>query len=64
MTADPDPKREALHRAIQASAPEFDTGHAVLTGWALVAEWMDEAGERWLSKAYAPGTAVWEAKGM
>jgi hypothetical protein len=64
MPENSDPKRDALHAAIQASGPEFDNGHAVLTGWALVAEWMDEEGERWLSKAHAAGTAEWAAKGM
>ena len=59
-----DPRREAIHAAIQASGPEFDHGHAVLTGWALVAEWMDEDGERWLSEAHAPATTSWAAGGM
>jgi hypothetical protein len=64
MPDESDAKRDAIHDAIQASGPEFDDGHAVLTGWALVAEWMDEKGERWLSKAHAAGTAVWAARGM
>jgi len=59
-----DPERDAIHAAIQASGPEFGGGYAVLTGWALVAEWMDERGERWLSKGHAAGTALWAAKGM
>jgi hypothetical protein len=64
MAEEPDPKRDAIHDAIQASGPEFDDGHAVLTGWALVSEWMDEKGERWLSKSHAAGTAAWSANGM
>lgn len=64
MTSESDPKREAVHAAIQAAGPEFDDGHAVLTGWAVVAEWMDEKGERWLSKSHAAGTANWSANGM
>lgn len=60
-----DPKRDGIHEAIQAAGPEFDDGsRAVLTGWALVSEWMDENGERWLSKAHAAGTAQWGANGM
>jgi hypothetical protein len=62
--ADESDKRAAVHDAIQASGPEFDSGGAVLTGWALVAEWMDDTGERWLSKAHAAHTAEWSAKGM
>ena len=64
MPEHPDPKRDAIHEAIQSAGPEFDEGHAVLTGWALVAEWMDETGERWLSRTHAQGTAHWEARGM
>ena len=45
MTA-PDP-RDFIHEAIQAHAPRGED--AVLTGWALVCEWMDHDGERWLS---------------
>jgi hypothetical protein len=36
----------------------------VLTGWVLVAEWMDHQGERWLSKGHAASTPAWAAKGM
>jgi hypothetical protein len=64
MADESDPKRDTVHDAIQAAGPEFDDGHAVLTGWALVAEWMDEKGDRWLSQARAAGTAKWSASGM
>jgi hypothetical protein len=58
----PDPAREAIHEAIQQNAPIGK--HAVLTGWAVVAEWMDEDGERWLSRAHAASTTIWSANGM
>jgi hypothetical protein len=57
-----DPAREAIHAAIQANAPRGED--AVLTGWALVAEWMDHDGERWLTKSHAPTVAQWAASGM
>ena len=57
-----DPAREAIHAAIQENAPRGEG--AILTGWALVAEWIDRDGERWLSRAHAPSTASWAARGM
>ncbi len=57
-----DPDREAIHKAIQQN---MQTGKdAILTGWALVAEWIDHEGERWLSKAHAASTTQWAARGM
>jgi hypothetical protein len=57
---DSDPERNAIHDAIAASGPPG----AVLTGWALVAEWMDDEGNRLLGKARAAETTPWNAKGM
>lgn len=62
MIDEGDDAREAVHEAIQQHAPMGKD--AVLTGWALVAEWMDHNGERWLSKAHAANTPDWTAKGM
>jgi hypothetical protein len=62
MSHDSDPARDAIHDAIQAHAPIGQ--QAVLTGWALVAEWMDHDGERWLSRAHAASTPKWTAEGM
>jgi hypothetical protein len=59
---DSDPAREAIHAAIQEHAPRGED--AVLTGWALVAEWMDHDGERWLSRAHSATIPAWTAKGM
>lgn len=55
---------DAIHDAIQATAPAISGGRAVLTGWTLTAEWMDETGRRWLSQARAAGTTRWAAAGM
>ena len=57
-----DPSREAIHEAIQKHMPTGD--NAVLTGWAVVAEWMDHDGERWLSKGHSASLAAWTANGM
>jgi hypothetical protein len=59
---DSDPAREAIHAAIQQNASL--AGEAILTGWVLVAEWVDHSGERWLSKAHAASTTNWAAGGM
>jgi hypothetical protein len=57
-----DPARDAIHAAIQQHAPKGS--EAVLTGWALVAEWMDHDGERWLSRAHSSSLPKWAANGM
>lgn len=57
-----DPARDAIHEAIQKHAPRGQD--ALLTGWALVAEWVDHDGDRWLSKAHAAPTTLWAANGM
>jgi hypothetical protein len=59
--AEADP-RDALHEAIQRHAPIGR--EAILTGWALVAEWMDDSGDRWLSKMNAESTPQWTVNGM
>jgi hypothetical protein len=58
---EPDP-RDAIHEAIQANAQRGKD--AILTGWALVAEWIDHDGDRWLSQANCVSTAHWTARGM
>lgn len=62
MTDSGDPARDALHNAIQEHAPIGS--EALLTGWVLVAEWVDHDGERWITKAHAASTSAWAAKGM
>lgn len=64
MSGDPGLDAARLHDAVQAAAPALGGGRCVLTGWVLVAEWMDERGKRWLSQTRAPGTTPWGAGGM
>ena len=62
MADDSDPERDAIHEAIQRNMQRGRD--AVLTGWALVAEWIDHDGERWLSQGRAASTPQWTARGM
>lgn len=64
MSGDSDPGRDAIHDAIQANARLGKEDGAILTGWVLVAEWMDPQGERWLSRGHAASTTQWSANGM
>lgn len=54
--------QDAVHDALQKHMQP--AGQAILTGWAVVSEWVDPSGERWLSKGCAPGTTGWAARGM
>lgn len=74
MADESDDRREAITDLLQQQGPpknddvDIDApnpeGSAICTGWVLVAEWMDETGERWISKGHAPSKAKWEADGM
>jgi hypothetical protein len=61
------PDLDAVGAALQqhAAPPEDVQGPgAVLTRWALVAEWMAPDGVRWLSRLSPSTTSSWEANGM
>lgn len=53
---------EDLHAAIQEHACPLPG--AFLTGWVLIAEWVDTDGKRWLSRRMADDTTPWAADGM
>jgi hypothetical protein len=66
---DSDARRDELHAFLQQQGPpredeDVPEGAAVLTGWVVVAEWMDEDGTRWLSRGWSASKAKWEADGM
>jgi hypothetical protein len=64
MRDDSDDRRELIHRTLQEAGPiNSEDKAAVLTGWAVVAEWMDEDGERWLTKSHAATVPCWTASG-
>lgn len=60
----PDQHREAIADAIQRHGRMGREDGALLTGWALVCEWIAPDGERWLSKAHGEQTTSWTADGM
>lgn len=57
-----DPRREALHEFLQNDLASERP--AVLTGWVVVAEWMDDDGEKWLSRAHSASLTEWHANGL
>jgi hypothetical protein len=61
--ADVDP-RDAIDEAIRANVAGVTDRGAVVTGWAMVVELMDEDGRRWLARAHAETTPPWAASGM
>jgi len=59
-----DPRRDTIHQTIQDLGPADIDKQAVLVGWVIVCDWMDEDGERWLSKAHSASIPGWTAEGM
>lgn len=59
-----DPRRDAIHTTLQELGPADMDKQAVLVGWAIVLDWMDEDGERWLSKAHSATIPAWSANGL
>jgi hypothetical protein len=56
-----------IHQALQDyAAPDCDdiAGGVILTGWAVVAEWMDHDGQRFLTRMHQPDGTLWQAKGF
>ena len=53
--------RDAIDDAIRANAAGVTDRGAVVTGWAVVVELMDEDGRRWLARAHAETTSPWTA---
>lgn len=70
MVDDGDERREALTRFLQEQGPPREDdernpeGAVILTGWVIVSDWMDETGERWITRGYSASKAKWEADGM
>lgn len=64
MSDESDPRRDAIHERIQELGPPDIDKSAVLVGWVMVCDWMDEDGERWLSKGHSSSIPTWTAEGM
>lgn len=57
--------RAGVRSAIQQNPPpSFATKGALVTGWSLVAEWMDPDGEKWLSRLDSEDLTSWAREGM
>lgn len=62
MDRDKDDGRAAVHEAIQHNMAIGK--EAILTGWVLVAEWIDCDSERYLVRGHSADLTAWHAKGM
>ncbi|HEX4018199.1 MAG TPA: hypothetical protein VHX15_15800 [Frankiaceae bacterium] len=60
MADESDPQRDAVHEAIAANST---VPSAILTGWVVVAEWMDVDGDRWLSFSRSASTPNLDSQG-
>lgn len=65
MTDDGDPRRDKTRAFFQELGPiDPDEAGSILTGWVVVQEWMNPAGEKFLTRAWDHSLATWSAKGM
>ncbi|HVM07197.1 MAG TPA: hypothetical protein VM345_01940 [Acidimicrobiales bacterium] len=55
--------REILEVALRQVAPK-SLSNPVLTGWVVVVEFMDDTGDRWLTRLDAKNMTVWGREGM
>jgi hypothetical protein len=58
-----DVRRDEIHALLQEQGPAGVEKAAVLVGWAIVSDWSDESGERWLTKAHSASQPGWVAAG-
>lgn len=52
--------QEGINRVVGAVPPK---GNVLLVGWVVVAEWMEPAGDRFVSRMLSEGASPWQAKG-
>ena len=52
--------QEGIDRIIAAFPPKKEV---LLTGWVVVAEWMEAGGDRFISRMLSDGSTPWQAKG-
>ena len=65
MTDEGDPQREKTREFFQALGPsDPEEVGSVLAGWVVCLEWMNPAGEKFLTRGWDPSCTVWSAKGM
>lgn len=64
MADDSDERRDQIDALLQELGPADPDRPAILTGWAVVTEWMDDTGDRWIAKAHSASLADWHARGL
>lgn len=57
-------EQRAIARVIESTRPDFEGRAAVLTGWVLVSEWADDAGDAWTEKLGSHGSPSWRLNGL
>ena len=55
---------KSLEKAIIAFDNESGNGNAILTGWVIIAEWIDEDGDPALSAYAREGMPYWRIDGL
>jgi hypothetical protein len=63
VSDDSDPSRDAIHACLQQQGVASRPG-ALLTGWAVVTQWVDPDGETWLARGHSATIPYWGAKGL
>lgn len=63
---DPDVRQDQdrVAVALQQCNPHSMPEGSLLTGWVVVAEFMDPNGEKWLTRLSHPGSSVWTTDGL
>jgi hypothetical protein len=57
--------RALIHEALERAKPRAIQGlTSVLTGWVVVAEYMDADGDKWLSRFQSEGMTTWSRAGL
>lgn len=62
MSDPSDVYRDNIHQVLAENSPH--AGAAILTGWVLVTEWMDDQDVKWLAKAHSSSLSSWTANGF
>lgn len=64
MANDTEDRGEKITSFLQEIGPGHFKDSAVLTGWVLVSEWMDEEGVKWISKGSSDTLTDWVSNGF
>lgn len=59
-----DPRRDRIHELLQELGPESVERDAVLVGWAVVTDWIDDEGTRYISRGHSASIPSWVAEGL